>query len=355
MSNLGSSSQSVEKFLGRLSKGKPVAGVLLLGGELYLRDLCRAKLVEAYVPEGGRDWGVTRFSAAEHSLDRVISRAQTMPMLTPVQVVFLEEVEALEKIGENARERAIEALASYLDDPAPFTVMVLEAVALDERTRLFKTLSAKTLVVLVELGDTPEERQIAAARMAMEMAKEQRVELSADAAEELVEAVNGDLTRLRSELEKLGAYAGDRHTVSRTDVETLVVSAKKYTVWELADMLAAQQGSRALEFLHSLLREGEQPAGLVGAMSWMFRKLIEAQELPRQVSGWQAARQLGMRAATAELAVQQSRKIPRARLLDGLAALYEADSRLKSGPADPRAVLEFLVARLAGTASCSHT
>ena len=63
--------------------------------------------------------------------------------------------------------------------------------------------------------------------------------------------------------------------------------------------------------------------------------------------GWQAASRLKMRPDAAELAVRQSRKFPRAQLTGGLAALYEADSRLKSGAANPQAVMEFLVTQLA--------
>jgi DNA polymerase III delta subunit len=53
-----------------------------------------------------------------------------------------------------------------------------------------------------------------------------------------------------------------------------------------------------------------------------------------------------MRAETAKLALASARRIPREKLMSGLAALYEADSQLKSGRADPRAVMEFLLARL---------
>jgi len=56
-----------------------------------------------------------------------------------------------------------------------------------------------------------------------------------------------------------------------------------------------------------------------------------------------------MRPGQAELAIQSSRKIPKQRLLDGLLALQEADSRLKGGAQDPRITMEFLVWRLSGT------
>jgi len=49
------------------------------------------------------------------------------------------------------------------------------------------------------------------------------------------------------------------------------------------------------------------------------------------------------------MAVRQAQKIPRRQLVRGLQALYEADSRLKSGTKDDRAVMEFLVAQLAGS------
>ena len=49
--------------------------------------------------------------------------------------------------------------------------------------------------------------------------------------------------------------------------------------------------------------------------------------------------------------MRQSRKFARAQLTRGLEALYEADSRLKSGGTSQRAVMEFLVAQLASLAT----
>ena len=89
---------------------------------------------------------------------------------------------------------------------------------------------------------------------------------------------------------------------------------------------------------------------MVGALAWTFRKLLEAQELPASTPDWQAASRLKMRKEKAELAMRQSRKFPRSQLTKGLEALYEADSRLKSGGTSQHAVMEFLVAQLASPA-----
>jgi DNA polymerase III delta subunit len=50
----------------------------------------------------------------------------------------------------------------------------------------------------------------------------------------------------------------------------MVISERAATVWEMADMLASRQPARALDFLDRLLRNGEEPLQMLGAMSWMI-------------------------------------------------------------------------------------
>src|SRR5262249_12714658 len=95
---------STEALLARLAKGKPSAAILLLGEGAYLRNACREQLIERYVSESSRAWAVSRYSAGRGETQAALDRAQTMAMLSPQQVVFLEEAEALEKLGEKSRE-----------------------------------------------------------------------------------------------------------------------------------------------------------------------------------------------------------------------------------------------------------
>ena len=342
-------SVSPQQLLARLAKGKPVPGLLLAGSDRYLRDLCRKKLIETYVAEGTLDWGVRKFSAKEDDIAAILGQARTMPMLAPLQVIFAGDAEAWDKLGDDSRESVVKEISEYLDDPAPYTVLVFEAAALDQRMRLAKVLAEKALTVSVELSEDPAERARLAVPLSLEMAAELGATIDPDAAEAVCDLLNGDLTAIRTELEKLAACAGSAEKITRADVDLLVISSRKYEVWDVADMLAARQPARALEFLDRLLREGEQAVALLGALAWMYRKLLEAQELPMGLQGWQAASRLKMRSEKAELAVRQSRKFPKQQLTSGLAALYEADNRLKSGGTNQRAVMEFLVAQLAST------
>jgi DNA polymerase-3 subunit delta len=344
---------STDQLLARLSKGKPIPAILLLGNDSYLRGLCRKKIAEAYVAEGARDWGIKRFSANDDEASDVIGAARMAPMLAPQQVIFVAESESWERLGEDSRDALVKNLAEYLSNPAPFTVLVFEATELDQRMRLAKMLAEKTLTVSVELSTDATERMRLAVPLAIEMARELGAELEKDAAEKLCEILNGELASVHTEVAKLAAYAGEGRKIRHVDVDLLVVSERTHDVWELTEMLTAQQPARALEYLDSLLREGEAPVQLLGAMAWTYRKLLEAQELPAGTNGWQAASRLGMRPQAAELAVKQSSKFPRTQLTKGLEALYQADNLLKSGGTGQRAVMEFLVVQLASPGAIS--
>ena len=338
---------STQELLGRIEKGKIIPAILLLGEEPYLRDACRARLIEKFVPEASRTWAVSRYSAERGETEAALGQAQSLPMLSPQQVVFLEDVEAIEKFGDKNREETVGQLEKYLGDPAPFTVLVMEAARLDERMKLAKILALKSLVVEVGLGENPQQRQAAAVMMAESVAGERGLSFEEGAAEDLAERVAADLMRLKTEIEKLRDYLGTRKKITRADVEAMVASERTTTVWELADLLASRQGRKSLEFLDRLLRDGEEPLGMVGAMTWMYRKLIEASEIRGAMNGWQAARTLGMRPEQAEIALRAARKTSKAELLVGLRALEKADDRLKSSK-DARTVMEFLVVELTG-------
>ncbi|MGA8221718.1 MAG: DNA polymerase III subunit delta [Candidatus Acidiferrales bacterium] len=329
-----------EKLIERLGKGKLLPAVMLLGTDVYLRDLCRKKIVEACVPEGARDWAVARIPASAQGWEEILQRAQTMPMLAPRQVIIVGDAESIEKLGDKSREAIVEALEKYLESPAPFTLLLLEAAALDGRLRFSKLMAEKALVVELTIGDE------SAASLAAQMAKDLGVGIEREAAALLADILNREPARMRIELEKLAVYVQGRGTIAAADVEALVVAARKNTVWQLADMLAARQRDAALAFLDNLLREGEQPAGLVGALAWMYRKLIEARDLPASTGGFQAARQLQMRPNDAEAAIRNAHRMAKKELVAGLVMLAEADSQLKSANPNPRALMEFLVARL---------
>ncbi|MGA7852807.1 MAG: DNA polymerase III subunit delta [Candidatus Acidiferrales bacterium] len=352
---------SPDKLLERLAKGKPVPAIVLEGTDPYLRDMCRGKIIDAYVPEPMRDWALGRVTVRGGDWRELFQRAETMPMLAPCQVVLVDGAESIQSRakgddesddgddGDDPRKDTLKALADYLAKPAPFTVIVFEVPKLDHRQRLYKVLAENAVIVELTLGGE------SAAALAEQMAKDLGAEIERPAANLLAEIVNSEPARIRVEMQKVAAYAHGRGRITAADVEELVPKARKNTVWQLADMLATRRRGDAFAFLENLLREGEEPIGLVGVLAWMYRKLIEARDLPAGMNGFQAARSLQMRPDAAEAAVRNAHRIPKQDLLTGLLALAEADSQLKSSNPNPRALMEFLIARLTSSATSVAT
>jgi DNA polymerase III subunit delta len=260
-------------------------------------------------------------------------------MLAQQQVVFVEDAASVERLGEKAREDVLEVLGNYLDSPAPFTTLVIEADALDGRLKFFKMLSEKALIVELTIG-----RESAAA-LGEQMAGELGARIDRAAAGLLADFVNGEPARIRIELEKLAAYANGE-AITPKMVETLVVSEKKNTVWQLADMLANRRHDAAFAFLENLLREGEQPVMIVGALARLYRQLVEAREMSPTTNRFQAAQRLHMPPDAAENVLRTAHRLSKKKLLDGLTALANADSQLKSSSPNPRALMEFLLVQL---------
>jgi DNA polymerase III subunit delta len=337
---------SAESLIGRLFKSRAGSSLLLLGKDAYLRDTFRERVIEASIEPAARGWAVSRFSADQGESAQALAQARTVPMLARRQVVVIGEAEAIERMPEEKREAETQNLADYFANPAPFTVLILEARELDQRTKFAKMLLEKALVAAAELPEDPRQRARTAAMLAGQMARAHNSSIEDEAADELADLCNCDLAMMQSEIEKLATYAGAGRPIRRADVEALVVSEKKYSVWELAEVMAMRQRGRAFDFLANVLQQGEAAPALIGTMAWMCRKLIEAQQLSANTPPYQAAGRLGVRVTTAEIAMRHAKKIPRQRLVQGLQALYDADSRLKSGQKNDRAVMEFVLARL---------
>jgi DNA polymerase III subunit delta len=343
----------------RLRKGKAIPAIVLMGTDPYLRDMCRNGIINAYVPDAVRDWALARVSVQGGDWGELFQRAETLPMLARLQVVIVDGAETIEvkkrdgdDVGEaddpddndDPRKETLKAFSAYLDSPAPFTILLFEIAKLDKRQLLYKILNEKALIVELTIGDQ-------AAAFVAQMAKELGAEIQAPAATLLAEITNREPALMRLELQKLALYAHGRLSITVADVKALVPNARKNTVWELADMIATRRRNDALQFLDNLMREGEEPIALVGVLSWMYRKLIEARDLPAGTGGYQAARPLGMRPDAAEAAIRNAHRMSNDDLLAALVALAETDSQLKSSNPDKRATMEFLIARLTSTAA----
>jgi DNA polymerase-3 subunit delta len=320
----------------RSSEAALPAVALVVGRELVLRDAQIARLREAALAGGLRDFNEDRFDLASPGCDpaQVIGAARTHPVMAERRFVLVRG------IGERRAARFVEELLpAYLEDPSPTSVLVLEAEQVDRRTRWVKQVAK--LGGLIECAGPKGAGEI---RAWIDRALRERGKRAAPGTSAaLAELVGGDLDLLRSELDKLCLYAGERAEVGPEDVSAVTGQLRPLAVYDLTDQLGQRQLDAALRTLSRLLDQGEAPLALLGALGNHFRRLVRAREC-RPLEPAAVQERLAIHPFAARKLTEQARRFDLRRLRQCLDAVRLTDEALKGGAAvTPRQAVERLV------------
>jgi DNA polymerase-3 subunit delta len=366
-SRWGAGFSSVGRFVAEIEAaaagtGKLRAGYVLAGDEIFLLDRCRAAVLKAFVPPDLRDFCLSDLDLTSTSIFEVLDRAQTPSLMSPFQVIFIRNVRQLYARGAKKDEFA--ALDRYFQSPNPQALLLFIAdflripsdtrrMELDDKNRFERlTETLDQHCGIVELARVSDED---AMRWAVSKAQEADLRLEPDAARELVDALGADMMLVSSELEKLLLYTSGRGRITLGDVETMVLSAKQRTLYELTDAISARDRVRALALLQGLLNSsdaGEDSAiGHLYMLARTFRQMLVILEKNVRDSRaiWQALWQgFRMPPFAADDLIRQARRYKsRRELTRALRLVARADVELRSSPPDKRLVLERLVYELA--------
>ena len=363
-SKLGGGFLAMERLLQEVRSDARRPGYVLLGDEAFLQQQCRRGILDALIDPQFREYCVSDVDLSEATIFDAIDQASTPSLMAPFQVIFVRNVKLLYQRGAKKEEFA--AIQKYLKLPNPQALLVFVADHLhipndvrrmdmqgkDRYERIRETLG--DACGIIELGQ-PDEAD--AMRWAIQTAEARSVELQADAARELVDALHSDLMRIASELEKLMLFVDKKRKITLADVEEMVVSAKQRSLYELTDAISAHDAARSLLLLHGLLNasdSGEDGAiGHLHMLAKTFRQMLVILEKNVRDSRaiWQALWP-GFRVppfAVEELIRQARRYKSRRDLMQMLERIARADLEIRSSPPDKTLVLERMVIDLAKT------
>ena len=337
-------------------------GYVFAGDEVFLYERCRKAVLKAFVPDDFRDFCLSELDLTQNSIFEILDRARTPSLMAPFQVVFVRNLKQLYTRGAKKDEFA--EIDRYFRSPNPQALIIFVAdhlripadprrMEMDDKTkfeRLRETLGDHCgIVELARVDDTDAMRWVAAT------AQEQATKMDPDAVRELVDALGSDMMLIASELEKLLLFSLGRGRITLGDVETMVLSAKQRSLYELTDAISAKDRPRALALLHGLLNSseaGEEAAiGHLYMLARTFRQMLVILEKYVRDSRaiWQALWQgFRMPPFAADDLIRQARRYKSRRdLTRALRLIARADLELRSSPPDKRIVLERLIYDLA--------
>jgi DNA polymerase-3 subunit delta len=315
-----------------ISAGKPAPVYLLVGDDERALSVL-ANEFTSLVEDDLRAFNHDRFHATDKGVtpESVVEAARTMPMMAPRRIVVVTRAEKWLKPvragAEDERTTEMGALEQYVAGPVPETTLVLVAADVDKTRRLTKALYKQATVV--EAWGFKSDREIRGGELGQIIrqaqdwvqreAKAAGRTVDPDAARLLAERAGADMTRLRADVDRLLAFAGERTRLTREDAEEIASDKTSQDRWAVPNAIERGDAATALRELALALDAGVVPYLMLGQLAWVARDRL-ARANPS------AAR-------------------------DAIGAVFRTDQAIKSSGGDPRVLLERLVVELCQASS----
>ena len=222
----------------------------------------------------------------------------------------------------------VKAVAAYLEDPAPATVLVLVAEGLKRDSPLAKACARAGDVLAYDVS----KRDLA--RWVRDQFRRVGVEIDADASRALVEIVGDDVHALEGEIEKVAAWAGEDAVDERT-IELLAVPHADPPLFALTDAWGARDPSALLAACEAVLERSPDPISksvprLVGTLTSHVARVIACHALAAEgVRARDAAARLKLHPFVAEKAFAHARNYSQRELENVVVRLASLDLALK--------------------------
>jgi len=233
-------------------------------------------------------------------------------------------------------------LIPYVEDPAPFSCVLLLAEKADLRLKFFTTLKKHGVVHRFE----PLKEREAAPWVGAE-ARRRDVVLKPGAAERIADAVGTDMAQLADAVERLSLYVGLGQPVRPQDVDEVLVQTRVRSIFELTGAVGRGDRREALAVLRKMLQDREPGLRIVAMLARHLRQIWSTRELLAAGEGREAiARRVGIHPYFVPEMMQQAKRFDETTLRGTHRALFEADWKLKSSRLSDAVVMEQLVLRL---------
>ncbi len=316
-------------------------------------------------------------------LDSLINSVTTPPFLTPEKIIWLKHFNKFEDaFGEKSdkkRKSRLDFIAGIFKDGLMDGItVVIDGPGLERKRTFYKTCASVceagggTMNWYEKIDPKARDFSVSMTRKAQELCAQEQKKLSADAAAFLAETSGGDLLKLKNEIVKLVAYAGEKPVISLEDCHAVCSVTPEALSWEFSGALAERNAAKAIALIPGIVSTLEQNSSgkvelaIVGAVASEFKKLLTVKCEGERYSIPPNASPNYFESLIAELkgkGVKNSfvslhpyrvfkmwgnaRRFSPAEMADVFDAIFEANRSIVTG-ADARLCLENLAVRIAG-------
>lgn len=277
---------------------------------------------------------VTSLYSENFTVDGFCQEVETPPFLSKKKSVVVHGVDQLTEEGR-------EALRRYLERPSPWISLYLTAEALTPQSKIAK-LVEKGGKVLRFKEEKPWEKEKRLADWLVQEAQREGIRLTLQTATRLVQGIDAQM--LRTELDKLICFVGERKEITPEDISLISTPAPHETLWQLGDALFACETAKALTIGKILLNEGMAIFPLLANVRSQCTTGVGILEAAQQ--GEVAQKYPYLKGQLLDKKLKVLKKYGRERLQRAMLLIFETEVKAKNSAADPSLLLEILIVKL---------
>lgn len=304
---------------------------VLYGEEDFLKQSLKKSLYKAIA--GDDTMNVNSFEGKSIDVRELISLADTMPFFAERRLILVED--------SGFFKTSQDELADYVENVPDTTTMVFVEEAVDKRNRLYKACTKAGYVTELK---TPDEKSLAT--WAGGILKREGKKITMNTMNLFLERTGEDMNTIKSELEKLVAYVGDREIVTDEDVFTITTVSVSGQVFDMVGAMVSGNITKAMNLYHDLLTLREPSMRILFLIARQFNQLMLVKELlqtGKNKNDIAAIMKISPYIAGKLLAQVKSYSYEALKSMVELCVQYEED--VKTGKLEDRLAVEMLICK----------
>ena len=252
-------------------KLKPV--YLLHGEEPYYIDKVSNYIEDHLLSEAEKGFNQTILYGKDTDITTIINTAKRFPMMSDYQVVIVKEAQDLKWGKDSDDKKTADPLLSYLERPAPTTILVFcyKYNKFDKRKKTYK--AAEKNGVVFESAPIYDNK---VPEWIEDYVKEKGYRVGAHATALLAEYLGNDLSKISNELEKLMLNIPKGSEITMAEVQNNIGISKEYNVFELQNAIARRdvfKVNQIINYFAANPRSNPIPM-VLGTLNTYFTKVL---------------------------------------------------------------------------------
>lgn len=330
------------KAIRTLEKDNLAPIYILLGTEYYFIEQFKFAFLKLL---GDDRESVNDYDLREHAIQDIVIDLETLPFFSERNISFVEHPMFLLATSEKVNvEHDITTLERYIENPAPYSTLVLVAPyeKLDRRKKITKSLLEAATVV-----DCQPIRGNELRKWLNEMIKVEKITMTEEAKARFEAEFGPNLYLLQKEVEKMAHYVGENGEVTETELSEIMSSSIEQTAIELSDAVLARDLKKSITIYKQLEKMNESPIGMIALLAYQFRMILQVKLFSEK--GYPLQRiQSEVRAHpfVVKKAFERARRYETRALTFMMDELAKTDHYIKSGHMEKEIAFELLLYRL---------